>query len=114
MLEENARREGKLGQLRDLAAIRGAGDGLVITYQRIEDRFSDLPGTQTLHFNALPGPDASGGVRSLTVIGRPLPSPEALRNMALALTGRVIPFEQPARMTCDVLMADGTGLACQW
>lgn len=48
-------------------------------------------------------------MKAVFVIGRPLASPQALRQMALALTGLPVPEQKPHRETRGVLMADGTG-----
>ena len=80
-----------LQELRDFVDFHSGGNALVVTYEVIEDCFSDLPGVRTGHFNKIAGLDTFGGVCSLFVIGCPLPSPEVHRRMALALTGRPIP-----------------------
>src|SRR6476661_6703631 len=93
--EENCRRDRMLQELRDFVVFHSGGNALVVTYEAIEDRFSNLPGVRTGHFNKIAGLDTFGDVRSLFVIGRPLPQPEVLRHMALALTGKPVPYESP-------------------
>lgn len=44
----------------------------------------------TAHFNALVGLDQFGDARTIIVVGRPLPGPQIVEDMAGALTGRVI------------------------
>jgi hypothetical protein len=111
--EENRRRDGLLSELRDFVAFLGGHSGLVVTYQQIEERFSNLAGVRTGHFNAISGLDSFGTVESLFVIGRPLPAHSELRPLALALTGRVIPDEASTGITRGALMADGTGTPLQ-
>ena len=53
--------------------LNSGGNGLVVTYQDLEDCFAE-PGIRTGHFNAISGLDSFGDVRSLFVIGRPLPA----------------------------------------
>lgn len=107
--EENERRNSVLSELRDFVAFHGNQSALAITYEAIEDRFADLIGVRTAHFNAITGRDAFGNVENLFVVGRPLPAPAELRDLALALTGRPIPEENPGQLTRGALMADGTG-----
>ena len=94
-------------------AFHSGGNALVVTYDAIEGRFADLPGVRTGHFNAIAGLDIFGDVRSLFVIGRPLPQPTVHRRMAMALTGRPIPAEQPHSETRGQRMTDGSGAAMQ-
>lgn len=51
---------------------------LVVTNMEIEAAFSRISGVQTAHFNAIAGLDQYRDVRLLIVVGRPLPSSEAL------------------------------------
>ena len=111
--DENIRREGLLCELRDFVVLHGGSNALVVTYDAIEGRFADLPGVRTGHFNAIAGLDTFGDVRSLFVIGRPLPQPTVHRRMAMALTGRPIPAEQPHSETRGQRMTDGSGTAMQ-
>ncbi|HEX2939587.1 MAG TPA: hypothetical protein VHO91_00975, partial [Rhodopila sp.] len=106
---ENKRREGLLRELRDFVQAKSGGDALAVTYQAIEDRFQGVPGVRSAHFNAISGLDTFGGVRSLFVIGRPMPNPTDTRLMALALSGRPIPAEDAALETRGAFMADGSG-----
>ena len=71
--KKTCRRDGMLQELRDFVVFHSGGNALVVTYEAIEDRFSDLPGVRTGHFNKIAGLDTFGDVRSLFVIGRPLP-----------------------------------------
>lgn len=111
--EENCRRNRMLQELRDFVAFHSGSNALVVTYEAIEDRFSNLPGVRTGHFNKIAGLDMFGDVRSLFVIGRPLPQPEVLRHMALALTGKPVPYENPHTESRGQRMADGSGVALQ-
>ena len=112
-VEENCRRDRMLQELRDFVVFHSGGNALVVTYEAIEDRFSDLPGVRTGHFNKIAGLDTFGDVRSLFVIGRPLPRPEVHRRMALALTGRPIPDETPHQESRGQRMTDGTAATLQ-
>jgi hypothetical protein len=111
--EENCRRDRMLQELRDFVVFHSGGNALVVTYEAIEDRFSNLPGVRTGHFNKIAGLDTFGDVRSLFVIGRPLPRPEVHRCMALALTGRPIPNETPHQESRGQRMSDGTTATLQ-
>lgn len=108
--EENRRRQGLVGELADFVRLNSGGNALVITYEAIEQSFAG-PGIRTGHFNAIAGLDVFRDVRSLFVIGRPLPDGRELRAAALALTGRAIQPEDGQRETRGVLMADGSGAA---
>ena len=110
---ENARREGLLDELRDFIAFHSGGSAVVVTYHDIEDRFADMHGVHVGHFNAISGLDTFGNVRSLFVIGRPLPQPVVHRRLAMALTGRPIQPQDPHLETRGQLMADGTGTPMQ-
>lgn len=111
--EENRRRDGLLSELRDFVAFHGGESSLVVTYQQIEERFANLRGVRTGHFNAMSGLDAYGGVDTIFIIGRPMPSPAELRLLAWALTGRALPEESPAIVTRGALVADGSGAPIQ-
>jgi hypothetical protein len=106
--EENSRRRALGSELLDFVRLNSRGNGLVITYQDLEDRFA-APGIRTGHFNAISGLDTFGDVRSLFVIGRPLPAPAELLTMARALTGLPIAAEAGQVETRGALMADGSG-----
>jgi hypothetical protein len=106
--EENQRRHELVNELADFVRLNSGGNALVVTYQAIEDRFAGS-GIRTGHFNAISGLDTFGDVRSLFVIGRPLPAPVELLTMARALTGRAIEPDPGQVETRGVLMADGTG-----
>jgi hypothetical protein len=108
--DENRRRHDLVAELVDFVRLNSGGNGLVITYQDLEGRFARA-GIRTGHFNAISGLDSFGDVRSLFVIGRPLPAPGELLTMARALTGRAIAPEDGHVESRGVLMADGTGAA---
>jgi len=109
--DENRRRENLIGELADFVRLNSGGNALVVTYAAIEDRFAGLPGVRTGHFNAIAGLDVFRDVRSLFVIGRPLPDARHLRDDALALTGRPIAPEAGQVETRGALMEDGSGSA---
>ncbi len=54
------------------------GEVLVVTYKAIEAAFAGIEGVRTAHFNAIAGLDQYRDVRLLIVVGRPLPSSDAL------------------------------------
>lgn len=107
--EENARREGFLAEFRDWMALQSGGNGLLITHKDLLPWFADMPGAATANFNAVRGIDAWKDVRTCVILGRPLPSPPATREMALALTGEAVPVQEPHLEQRGVLMKDGTG-----
>lgn len=109
-LEENERRKGRLGQLADFVRLNSGGNALVVTYEAVESYFRG-PGVRTGHFNAIAGLDRFRDVRSLFVIGRPLPDPQSVLSLARAVTGRPIAAEAGHTETRGALMEDGTGAA---
>jgi hypothetical protein len=84
---ENKRRGSVVSALVDFVALHSGDNALVVTYEAIEAEFQ-MPGVRTAHFNAISGLDAFRDVRSLFVIGRPLPDARDFHLQALALTGR--------------------------
>ena len=109
--DEARRRAGLVNELADFAALNSGGNALVITYEAIEAEFASRPSIRTGHFNAIAGLDTFGDVRSLFVVGRPLPDARELRDMALALTGRAVAIEAGQVETRGALMEDGSGAA---
>jgi hypothetical protein len=93
---------------------------LVICQKDVEEwllKEAGLPeGISVEHFNAISGLDQYKGVRSLILIGRTIPSPTAVEDLAGALTG-IQPAKVAAtgnwydRVTRGIRMADGTGIA---
>ena len=106
---ENRGRARTVAELRDFVRANSGGNALVVTYKAIEQQFTE-PGIQTGHFNAMSGLDVYRDVRSLFIIGRPLPDAYELRTMGLALTGRPIAPETGQKEAFGALMADGTGV----
>jgi putative DNA primase/helicase len=99
---------------------------LVVCQKDVEKwlREAGLPeGIAVEHFNAISGLDEHKHVRSLILIGRTVPSPIAVEDVAGALTGvqpvKVPPAEEgkPStwyeRVTRGIRMADGTGVAVE-
>ncbi len=86
--ERKRKRRRKLAALiKDLSAVNG-GETLVVSYKELVDAL-DLPKEFRLAwFNATAGRDEWKHVTSIFVIGRPLPPPSILEQMAGALTGR--------------------------
>ena len=82
------------GKRRRLAGMVGhvtqGRPALAITYKAIEDEFKGIPGVEVAHFGELEGRDQWGDVEALIVIGRPLASPQDIRDMAAAVTGRPV------------------------
>lgn len=107
--EENRHREYRVAELADFCRLNSGGNALVVTYQDIEPMFDAKPDIRTGHFNNILGLDKYGDVRSLFVIGRPLPTAPDLLAMARALTGESIQPEPGHVETRGVLMSDGTG-----
>jgi hypothetical protein len=98
--------------VRDFVATRSRGNALVITYQRIESLFADLEGVRTLHFGKLNGLDAYRDVRTVFVVGRPLPSDDAIWEQTQGLfPAEPIEPEIAAMMKSGALLRGGTGQA---
>jgi len=111
---ENRRRRSRCGELRDFVAGTARGKpALVVTYEALEDTFAGLLGVETGHFNAIAGHDRWRGVDHLYVIGRPLPAPDDIRQIAAALTGRPIEIGGSHKEARAVRMRDGTGAAIE-
>ena len=85
--DEQKRRQNRLREVVDYVrwqALRFGSEGvLVVTYKAIEADFAGIDGVQTGHFNAIAGLDQFRDARLLIVVGRPLPSNDAL----MPLTG---------------------------
>jgi putative DNA primase/helicase len=91
------KRQRLLNTVRKLAAGRRT---LVITNKELEPLFEQAgPNIETAHFNAIEGIDRWRDVDCLITIGRPLPAPDAVEQMAAALTGKPIslPLQPPKR-----------------
>jgi putative DNA primase/helicase len=94
---------------------------LVICQKDVERWLKEagLPeGISVEHFNAISGLDQYKHVRSLILVGRTVPSPTAVEDVAGALTG-VQPVKVAAtgnwydRVTRGIRLADGTGVAVE-
>jgi hypothetical protein len=95
---------------------------LVICQKDVEEwllREAGLPeGISVEHFNAISGLDQYKHVRSLILVGRTVPSPTAVEDLAGALTG-VQPVKVAAtgnwydRVTRGIRLADGSGIAVE-
>jgi putative DNA primase/helicase len=82
------KRQRLLETVRRLAAGRRC---LVITHKELEPLFFDSgPNIEVAHFNAIEGIDSWRDVEVLVTIGRPLPSPTAVEDIAAALTGKPV------------------------
>jgi hypothetical protein len=91
------KRDRLLKTVRKLAAGRRT---LLITNKELEPLFAEAgPNIETAHFNAIEGIDRWRDVDCLITIGRPLPAPDAIEQMAAALTGKPIslPLRPPKR-----------------
>lgn len=65
-----------------------SGETLVVSNKSIIDGFNLPSHVHRAHFNAVAGRDQWRDVRTVTVIGRPQPSPASVERMAGALTGK--------------------------
>ena len=91
------KRERLLKVVRRLAAGRRC---VVITNKELTPMFDGAePNIEVAHFNAIEGIDRWRDVDVLITIGRPLPSPKAVEDMAAALTGKPVslPEQPPSR-----------------
>lgn len=84
-------------------------DVLVVTYQAIEDAFSDIPNVVTAHFNAVAGLDIYKDVVMLISIGRPLPPSQETEDLARVLFGGV---EESGYVSDRVGLHMRTGRTC--
>ena len=62
---------------------------LVVTHKGIERAFAAIEGVQTAHFNAIAGLDQYRDIRLLIVVGRPLPSSEALTTLTASFFHKI-------------------------
>lgn len=86
---EQARRQNRLREVVDYVRWQAHRVGprrvLVVTHQIIEPAFAAIDHVRTAHFNAIAGIDRYREVRLLIVVGRPLPSSEALLPIGASL-----------------------------
>lgn len=84
---------------RQQAFVRGFGFGaraLAITYKAAARGYEGLEGVEVAHFGAVAGRDewgpqeGKGGIKTLFVIGRHMPSPPSVLDLTVALTGKAI------------------------
>lgn len=87
----------------------GRAGTLVVTYKDLEPLLAGLPYTDVAHFNDVAGRDQWGQVQNLVVIGRPLPRPDDIRQIAAALTGKPVELGAFQKETRAIRLADGTG-----
>jgi putative DNA primase/helicase len=83
--------------------------GLVITYQAIEGDFAGIDGLETAHFGAIEGIDRWRDVDVLITIGRPLPRPDDIQDMAAAVTGKPVIAGAPVEQECTILSGGLSG-----
>jgi hypothetical protein len=88
----------------------GGAKALVICHAEHEEKFEGIPNLIAAHHGAIAGRDDLKDVDHVFVLGSPQANPEATRTMAVQLTGRPIPLEDPVRALRGVLMADGSGI----
>jgi Toprim domain len=95
--EENARRSHNAEKLYAVLLRerrRFGGSAVAITYKALEDlwrgQFVFPPSLEVAHFNAVSGRDYWRDVRTVIVVGRPMPPPNDIERMAEALTGRAV------------------------
>ena len=114
--EEAARRANRLRECVDYvhwqARRVSPGRVLVVTHKSIEAAFAGIPGVATEHFNAVAGLDVHRDVRLLIVLGRPLPSQQALGSLAGGILGHSLAGEY-RRFPRGVRMHDGTSRSVQ-
>lgn len=109
--DEARRREARIAELRDvIGALGRRGRTLLVTYKALTERFADLPGVETAHFNAVAGRDVWGGVRWLVVLGAPNPSPQDIAALAARLTGEPVAQESETTLAGVALRGRGAGL----
>jgi hypothetical protein len=101
--------------VRDFVALKSGNTGdtaLLVTYQKIESLFGELPGMRTLHFGRVNGLDEYGQVTTMFVLGRPLPHDDAIWQIAQTLFSEApIEPETASHVAGDALLRDGTGQA---
>ncbi|MBM9595507.1 hypothetical protein [Roseitranquillus sediminis] len=117
LAQAEARRRGNrrrecVDYVRWQAAKVAPGKVLVVTYKSIEAAFAGIPNVSVAHFNAIAGLDAYREVRSLIVIGRPLPSDADLLSPTAALLAHASEGSY-RKVTRGVRMRDGTSRAVE-
>lgn len=104
--EERRRRENRIAEVRDFLGFLGRrGPTLLICNKALVPLFGELPGVEVAHFNAIAGLDRWGSVRSLVVIGAPMPRPEDVERLAAGMWGVPVDAHSslvpaPVRMRC--------------
>ena len=94
---DDAKRRRRARQREFVHGLGFGGRTLVITYLAAEPGYEGLEGVEVAHFGAVAGrdgwgpQDGQGGIKTLFVIGRPMPSPLDVRHLTVALTGKAIP-----------------------
>ncbi|MFL5252501.1 MAG: hypothetical protein ACJ8AI_06330 [Rhodopila sp.] len=108
-VKENARRLRMVRHVADFVRSTGEGSAGVVTYEAIEHEFADIHGAVTAHFNKLVGLNRMKHVRHLVVLGRPLPRPEELYTIALAITGLPLEYQETQKVVRGALLTNGKG-----
>jgi len=80
--------------------------GLVITYKGIEDEFR-AAGLEVAHFGAIEGIDRWKDVGVLVIIGRTLPRPEDIRDLAVAISGQPVPPDDSIEQRRSISLRNG-------
>ena len=62
--------------------IIGKRSGVIITYEAIENDFKMIAGVETAHFGNIEGLDRWRDVEVLVMVGRPLPAPGDVCDLA--------------------------------
>ena len=84
--------------------------GLVITYRDIEADFAGIENVEVAHFGAVEGIDRWSGVEVAVIIGRPMPSREAVENLAAAVTREPVIAGTPIKQFRPIV--HGYNLGC--
>ncbi|GHC66377.1 bifunctional DNA primase/polymerase [Neogemmobacter tilapiae] len=108
---ENTRRANRLREcvnhVRWEAARVSPRTVLVVTHIDLESAFAGIPNVSTGHFNAIAGLDIYKDVALLIVIGRPMPSEDALAELSGVHLGHV-PQGKLVERNAGLLMREGT------
>lgn len=81
---------------------------LAVTYKNARAELEGIEGLEVAHHGAIEGIDRWGNVEALVVVGRPLPSPKDIENLAAAVTGKPVVAGEPVLKGRAIRMKDGT------
>ncbi len=111
--------EARVGRKRDrlLSVVRKISAGrrsVLITYKELEPAFQNAGrNVELAHFNAVEGIDRWREVECLITVGRPLPAPKVIEDIAAALTGKPVvlpihPARRPGGQPQSMVLQDRT------